>query len=94
MNALKREFDALSVDIAPEGVWSPASMSKAFLDSMGLHHPLEKFSLPDNRHGIQCNPITVAARSVASEKQRCLSCLWILPLNIQPATRFSESGIS
>lgn len=52
LNALKREFDALPVDIPPEGLWSPASLSKAFLDSMGLQHPLEKFSLSDSVHGI------------------------------------------
>jgi hypothetical protein len=52
LNAFKREFDALPVDIPAERVWSLASLSKAFLDSMGLQHPLEKFSLSDKVHGI------------------------------------------
>jgi len=52
LNAIKREFDGLPIDLPPEKIFSPASLSKAFLDSMGLQHPLDKFSIANDIHGI------------------------------------------
>jgi hypothetical protein len=37
---MKREFDTLPINTSPEEVFSTASLAKAFLDSMGLKHPL------------------------------------------------------
>ncbi|HEX6502421.1 MAG TPA: DNA polymerase [Terriglobales bacterium] len=52
LNAIKREFDDLPIDIPPEKIFSPASLSKAFLESMGLQFPVDKFSLSNEVHGI------------------------------------------
>ena len=52
LNAMKREFDTLPIKSSPEEACSTASLAKAFLDSMGLEHPLEKFSLTNKDHGI------------------------------------------
>jgi hypothetical protein len=40
---MKREFGTLPIITSPEEVLSTASLAKAFLDSKGLEHPLEKF---------------------------------------------------
>jgi hypothetical protein len=40
---MKREFGTLPIITSPEKVLSTASLAKAFLDSKGLEHPLEKF---------------------------------------------------
>jgi hypothetical protein len=49
---MKREFDTLPINTSPEEVFSTASLAEAFLDSMGLEHPLEKFSLTNKDYGI------------------------------------------
>jgi hypothetical protein len=49
---MKREFDTLPINTSPEEVFSTASLAKAFLDSVGLEHPLEKLSLTNKNHGI------------------------------------------
>jgi hypothetical protein len=64
---MKREFDTLPINTSPEEVFSTASLAKAFLDSMGLEHPLEKFSLTNKDHGMQCSPTTEDGPSAASK---------------------------
>ncbi len=47
LNAMKREYDGFPIDLSPERAMSPASITKAFLDEMGIHPPSRKFALPD-----------------------------------------------
>lgn len=47
LNAMKREYDGFSLDLPPEQAFSAASITKAFLDKMGIEQPSRKFDLPD-----------------------------------------------
>lgn len=47
LNSMKREYDGFSLDLPPEKAMSAASITKAFLDKMGIIPPIQKFNLPD-----------------------------------------------
>src|SRR5450432_1456122 len=47
LNAMKREYDGFPLRLPPERAMSAASITKAFLDEMGIEQPLRKFQLPD-----------------------------------------------
>jgi hypothetical protein len=47
LNAMKREYDGFPIDLSPESAMSAASITKAFLDKMGIEEPSRKFELPD-----------------------------------------------
>jgi hypothetical protein len=47
LNAMKHEYDGFPLRLSPERAMSAASITKAFLDEMGIEHPSRKFSLPD-----------------------------------------------
>jgi hypothetical protein len=47
LNAMKREYDGFSLELAPERAMSAASITKAFLDQMALNPPAEKFNISD-----------------------------------------------
>jgi hypothetical protein len=47
LNAMKREYDGFPISLSPERAMSAASITKAFLDEMGIEHPPRKFDLPD-----------------------------------------------
>jgi hypothetical protein len=42
----------MSLDLAPEGCYSPATLAKAALSAMGIKPPQEKFKVSDNMNGI------------------------------------------
>ena len=46
LNAMRKEFDRHPIDLYPERALSPASMAKAYLRSLGIIPPPEKFDLP------------------------------------------------
>jgi hypothetical protein len=46
LNAMRKEFGRHPIDLYPEKAFSPASMAKAYLRSMGVVPPPEKFDLP------------------------------------------------
>ena len=53
LNAQRKEYETYPTDLRPESALSPASIAKAFLDSMGIRKPMDKFrKLPDWVHGI------------------------------------------
>ncbi len=52
LNALKREFDKHPIDLKPYHAYSPASVAKSYLDTMGIMRPALKFSVPDKTLGI------------------------------------------
>jgi hypothetical protein len=47
LNAMKGEYDGFPLSLPPERAMSAASITKAFLDEMGIDHPSRKFDLPD-----------------------------------------------
>src|SRR5262249_51881389 len=47
LNAMKREYDGFPIDLSPERAMSPASITKAFLDEMGIQPPSRKFAMAD-----------------------------------------------
>ena len=47
LNAMKYEYDGFPLDLPPERAMSAASITKAFLDEMGIAQPLLKFDLSD-----------------------------------------------
>jgi hypothetical protein len=51
LNAMKREYDGFPFDLPPEEAMSAASITKAFLDVMGVVPPVRKFHLPAEIHG-------------------------------------------
>jgi hypothetical protein len=46
LNNMKREYDGFPLDLSPEYAFSAASITKAFLDKMGIQQPSHKFALP------------------------------------------------
>jgi hypothetical protein len=52
LNALKREFDRLPIDLKPYNAYSPASVAKSYLDTMGITRPALKFNIPEKMLGI------------------------------------------
>ena len=48
LNAMKREYDGFSLDLAPERAMSAASITKALLDKMNIEEPSRRFELPDD----------------------------------------------
>ena len=52
LNALKREFDKHPIDLKPYNAYSPASVAKSYLDSMGITRPALKFNIPEKTLGI------------------------------------------
>jgi len=51
LNAMKREYDGFPIDLAPERALSAASLTKAFLDKMGVQQPSHKFDIPPDIAG-------------------------------------------
>jgi len=51
LNAMKQEYDGFPLKLAPEKAMSAASITKAFLDEMGINQPSRKFDLPDKMLG-------------------------------------------
>jgi hypothetical protein len=52
LNVLLAEFDRHPIDLNPERAYSPASIAKAYLESMGIIPPQEKFAIPPELLGI------------------------------------------
>lgn len=53
LNALKREYELHPVDLLPDRAYSPASIGKAYLRSMGVAEPMCQFKdIPAKIHGI------------------------------------------
>ncbi len=46
LNAMKSEYDGFPLKLPPERAMSAASITKAFLDEMGIEQPSRKFDLP------------------------------------------------
>src|SRR5260370_13168190 len=51
INEMKHEYDGFPLKLPPERAMSPASITKAFLDEMGIEQPSRKFDLPDEISG-------------------------------------------
>jgi len=53
LNALKDEYELHPIDLPPDLAYSPASIGKAYLRSMGIVEPMRKFkNIPPKIHGI------------------------------------------
>ncbi len=52
LNALKKEFDEHPIDLKPYNAYSPASVAKSYLDTMGITRPALKFNFPEKTLGI------------------------------------------
>jgi len=52
LNAMKKEFDQHPIDLRPDKAYSPASIAKAYLDTMGIVRPKEHFNVTDKELGI------------------------------------------
>jgi hypothetical protein len=52
LNAAKKEFDQHPIELDPDRAYSPASIAKAYLDSMGIMRPKEHFKVAKKSHGI------------------------------------------
>lgn len=51
LNAMKSEYDGFPLSLPPERAFSAASITKAFLEEMGIKQPSQKFDLPDKTLG-------------------------------------------
>ena len=51
LNAMKSEYDGFPLSLSPERAFSAASITKAFLEEMGIKQPSKKFDLPDKTLG-------------------------------------------
>src|SRR4029077_10479618 len=51
LNGLKREFDKHPIDLKPYNAYSPASVAKSYLDTMGITRPALKFNIPEKTLG-------------------------------------------
>jgi hypothetical protein len=52
LNALKGEFDKHPIGLKPYDAYSPASIAKSYLDTMGIVRPTLKFAISDDVLGI------------------------------------------
>jgi hypothetical protein len=52
LNAARKEFDRHPIWLDPDEAYSPASIAKAYLDSMNIAHPKEHFKVANKVHGI------------------------------------------
>ena len=52
LNAMKKEFDQHPIDLRPDKAYSPASIAKAYLDTMGIVRPKAHFNVADKDLGI------------------------------------------
>jgi hypothetical protein len=52
LNAMKKEFDQHPIDLRPDKAYSPASIAKAYLDTMGIVHPKAHFNVADKDLGV------------------------------------------
>lgn len=52
LNAIKEEFDLHPIQLDPDRAFSPASIAKAYLKSMNVKPPAEKFAVSDQVLGI------------------------------------------
>ena len=52
LNALKREFDKHPIGLKPYDAYSPASVAKSYLDTMGIVRPALKFGVSDEILGV------------------------------------------
>ena len=52
LNALKQEFDKHPITLRPYNAYSPASVAKSYLDTMGIIRPAEKFGISNEIFGI------------------------------------------
>ncbi|MGH9515921.1 MAG: hypothetical protein ACRD3P_09625 [Terriglobales bacterium] len=52
LNGLKQEFDKHPIDLRPNNAYSPASVAKSYLTSMGIIRPTEKFDIAPQMMGI------------------------------------------
>jgi hypothetical protein len=53
LNALKREYELHPISLRPDHAYSPASIGKAYLRTMGIVEPMRKFKhIPPRIHGI------------------------------------------
>ena len=52
LNGLKQEFDKHPISLKPDSAYSPASIAKTYLETMGIRKPSEKFKLSNKELGI------------------------------------------
>lgn len=52
LNAMKKEFDQHPVDLRPDRAYSPASIAKAYLQTMNIAQPKKHFGVPEKDLGI------------------------------------------
>jgi hypothetical protein len=52
LDAAKQEFDRHPIKLRPDQAYSPASIAKAYLDTMKIFRPKEHFSVANKIHGI------------------------------------------
>jgi hypothetical protein len=52
INAMRREFNQNPISAHPDGVYSPASIAKAYLDAMNIRLPKAHFKVPHKTLGI------------------------------------------
>ncbi len=70
LNTLKQEFDRHSLDLHPDQAYSPASIAKAYLRTMGIVPPKIKFMYRTVCTESRCKPITAAERKPHSAYTR------------------------
>lgn len=52
LNAAKKEYDLHPIALNPDGLFSPASVAKAYLEQLNIAHPSEKVKDADSSYGI------------------------------------------
>jgi hypothetical protein len=65
LNHLNHELSDISLDLAAERSYSPATLGKAYFSAMGIKPPQQKFKIPNNINGI-------AMQAFAAGRVECL----------------------
>jgi hypothetical protein len=104
LNVLKREFDKHPIDLKPYHAYSPASVAKSYLDTMGITRPALKFSVPDKTLGIamqsyyggrsetrvRCAAVPVVPVDFTSQYPSCCALLGLFDVLTARSIRFTN----
>ena len=104
LNALKQEFDKHPIDLKPYNAYSPASVAKSYLDTMGIIRPAEKFKISPKHLGIamqayyggrsetriRCTEVPVVPVDFTSEYPTCCALLELFDVLTAESVTFED----
>lgn len=104
LNALKQDFDKHPIGLHPCHVFSPASVAKSYLDTMGIMRPAAKFHIAPKYHGIamqtyyggrsetriRCTEVPVVPVDFTSEYPTCCVLLGLFDVLTAASVTFKD----